>query len=52
MLKISNIEKIVQGEHNKAKIAYQQALTATVSHEQMTPLNSILNLSELLINRN
>ena len=49
LIKISNIDKIVQGEHDKAKAAYQQALTATVSHEQMTPLNSILNLSDLLI---
>lgn len=49
LVKISNIDKIVQGEHDKAKAAYQQALTATVSHEQMTPLNSILNLSDMLI---
>jgi len=27
---------------------YQEALTATVSHEQMTPLNSILNLTDLI----
>lgn len=33
MIKIGNIDKIVQGEHDKAKVAYQQALTATVSHE-------------------
>jgi signal transduction histidine kinase len=49
LIKIGNIDKIVQGEHDKAKVAYQQALTATVSHEQMTPLNSILNLSDLMI---
>ena len=33
LIKIGNIDKIVQGEHDKAKVAYQQALTATVSHE-------------------
>jgi signal transduction histidine kinase len=30
---------------------YQQAITATVSHEQMNPLNSIINFSELLLNQ-
>ena len=33
LVKISNIDRIVQGEQNQARANYQQALTATVSHE-------------------
>ena len=49
IVKISSIDQVVQGEQYKSKITYQEALTATVSHEQMTPLNSILNLTEMLM---
>ena len=49
IVKISSIDQVVQGEQYKSKITYQEALTATVSNEQMTPLNSILNLTEMLM---
>lgn len=47
MIKIGNIENLIEKEHEKAKSSYQRALTATISHEQMTPLNSILNLTKM-----
>ena len=49
LIKVRSINHIITSEQSKAKFVYQEALTATVSHEQMTPLNSILNLTELLI---
>ena len=30
---------------------YQEALTATISHEQMNPLNSIIHFSRHLLNK-
>ena len=47
LARIKNINGIISGEQAKAKAAYQEALTATFSHEQNTPLNSILNLASI-----
>lgn len=48
LLVISDITFILMNEKSKIKHNFQQQLTATLSHEQMTPLNSILNVSEIL----
>lgn len=45
MLVIRNITFIVEFEKVKNEGKYQELLTATMSHEMLTPLNSIINLS-------
>eukprot|EP00347_Sterkiella_histriomuscorum_P003334 403364687 len=42
---IKNISQLLQSENEKNVNRYQQMLTATISHEIMNPLNSIINLS-------
>lgn len=39
---------VLKSEKSKIKYNFQHQLTASLSHEQMTPLNSILNMSEML----
>ena len=51
MTKISNVSHILKQEHEKLKYIYQEAFIGTFSHEQMTPLNSIINLSSVLIDK-
>lgn len=45
MLVIRNITFIIEYEKVKNENRYQELLTATMSHEMLTPLNSIINLS-------
>jgi signal transduction histidine kinase len=45
MLVIRNITFIIEYEKIKNANKYQELLTATTSHEMLTPLNSIINLS-------
>lgn len=45
---IRNITSILSNERTKNRKKYLELLTATVSHEMMTPLNSIINLSNVL----
>ena len=48
MLVIRNITFIVEFEKVKNEGKYQELLTATMSHEMLTPLNSIINLSNFV----
>ena len=50
LLVISDITFILQSEKTKVKHNFQQQLTASLSHEQMTPLNAILNITDILQN--
>jgi len=45
MLVIRDISMIIEFEKEKNENKYQELLTATMSHEMLTPLNSIINLS-------
>lgn len=45
MLVIRNITFIIEYEKIKNENMYQELMTATISHEMLTPLNSIINLS-------
>ena len=45
MIVIRNISVIIEFEKVKNENKYQELLTATMSHEMLTPLNSIINLS-------
>ena len=49
MIIITDISKALASEKMKIQYNMQQQLTASLSHEQMTPLNAILNLSEIII---
>ena len=48
MVKISDVSEIIKGEQEKAQLMYQEAMMGTFSHEFMTPLNSIVNLTNML----
>jgi signal transduction histidine kinase len=48
MIVIRNISVIVEFEQVKSENKYQELLTATMSHEMLTPLNSIINLAVYL----
>lgn len=50
LLVISDITYILKSEKSKIKHNFQQQLTASLSHEQMTPLNAILNVSDIMLN--
>ncbi len=45
MIVIRNISVIIEFEKVKYENKYQELLTATISHEMLTPLNSIINLA-------
>jgi signal transduction histidine kinase len=45
MIVIRNISVIIEFEKVKNENKYQELLTATMSHEMLTPLNSIINLA-------
>ena len=45
---IKNISNLLRAEQQKHQLKYQELLTATLSHELMNPLNSIINLSGLV----
>ncbi|CDW87979.1 pas pac sensor hybrid histidine kinase [Stylonychia lemnae] len=45
---IKNISSIINYEKHKNDSKYQQLLLASVSHEMLTPLNSIINLSSII----
>lgn len=48
MVSISNITPIMNYERSKSENKYQQLLTATMSHEMLTPLNSIIHLTDFV----
>ena len=51
MIVIRDISLIIEFEKEKNENKYQELLTATMSHEMLTPLNSIINLSMYLEQR-
>ena len=48
---IQNINHVINNQSMKLQTDYQEAVTATISHEQMNPLNSIINFSRHLYNK-
>ena len=48
MIVIRNINVIIEFEKAKNENKYHELLTATMSHEMLTPLNAITNLSMIL----
>ena len=48
MVTVRDISQILQHEKLKLKSDFQQQLTSALSHEQMTPLNAILNVTRML----
>lgn len=48
LLVISDISRILRYEQKKLQHNFQQQLTASLAHEQLTPLNSIVNVSQIL----
>lgn len=48
MLLIRNITHIIKYEKQKNEGLYQELLTGTMSHEMLTPLNTIINLSSFV----
>ena len=48
MVSIKDISYALKNEKEKLRSNFQQQLTMSLSHEQMTPLNSILSLSEVV----
>lgn len=48
MLLIRNITHIINYEKHKNENKYQELLTGTMSHEMLTPLNTIINLSGII----
>ena len=51
ILVVHNIDNIIRKENSQMQQHYQSAITATISHEQMNPLNSIINLSQMLFEK-
>eukprot|EP00347_Sterkiella_histriomuscorum_P005052 403358085 len=47
LLQLKNITQILNSEKEKIQTHYQEMLIATISHEVMNPLNSIVNLSSI-----
>ena len=48
---IRNITHIIDNEKTNNQKKYLELLAGTVSHEMMTPLNSILNLSKIILDK-
>ena len=49
LLIIRNISHVARQEKLQSEYEYQQALIQTRQHEDLTPLNAILNMSEMLL---
>lgn len=50
-LTVKDITQIIKNQQKLSDRIYQEAIEANYSHEQMTPLNNILNNSVLLVKR-
>ena len=48
MLSMRDITKIIENQTFSMQMLYQEAMLATISHEQMNPLNSIINFTDYL----
>ena len=44
-----NVNASIENQMDRIQNKYQEALTATISHEQMNPLNSIIHFSQYLL---
>lgn len=51
MLLIKNISHIISAEKDKNVRKYTEMLTATISHEMMTPLNAIIGMATIVIQK-
>lgn len=49
MLVVRNVSHVVRQETLKSAFKYQQLMVKTMSHEQLTPLNAILSISEVIM---
>ena len=47
MVQIRDISNVVNGQQKMCDKMYEDAIETNYSHEQMTPLNSIINNSKL-----
>lgn len=45
---INDISDFLKNQHSKMKSNFSKQLTATLCHEVMTPLNCIINISDIL----
>ena len=45
---VQDITNIIEGQSSKMQKMFQEALTATMSHEQMNPLNVIITFTDYL----
>ena len=45
---INDISDFLKNQHSKMKSNFTKQLTATLCHEVMTPLNCIINISDIL----
>jgi len=48
VLSVQNITNIIQSQSFDMQAMYEEAMLATISHEQMNPLNSIINFTDYL----
>jgi len=48
VLVVNNITDIIQSQTLRMQEMYEEAMLATISHEQMNPLNSIINFTDYL----
>jgi len=51
MVILRNVNNIIRYQKKKNEQKYQSLLTATFSHEMLTPLNSIINISQSLLKK-
>jgi signal transduction histidine kinase len=51
LLDIRNVTNIIKNQQKLSDTMYQDAIEANYSHEQMTPLNSILGNSKIVLRR-
>mmetsp|Transcript_41286 Transcript_41286/g.62860 ORF Transcript_41286/g.62860 Transcript_41286/m.62860 type:complete len:147 (-) Transcript_41286:551-991(-) len=47
----NNIDSLIKHQNQEMQSHFQEAITATISHEQLNPLNSIINFSRYLYHK-
>ena len=48
LIVIRNVSYVLRQEKQRLEASHQQLIVQTMSHEQLTPLNAILNLADML----
>ena len=48
---LKNINQLISNQSQRMQSQFQEAITATISHEQMNPLNSIINFTDHLLKK-